>query len=212
MTGPVLIIDDHAIVAISLALALKAEGLEASRCPVDTLDGVLAEAGRLPAGLALVDLELTDGARGADLVGPLRAQGWQVLVLTGTTDRTKIADAVAAGALGWVSKAAPFAELVKAVLSAARGQSVLAETERAELAELHRRSRAEADLLSRLTARERAVLDRLAEGWRAARIAEESVVSLATVRSQIRSILAKLEVGSQLEAVALARSAPAARR
>jgi two-component system nitrate/nitrite response regulator NarL len=31
-------------------------------------------------------------------------------------------------------------------------------------------------------------------------------VSVATVRSQIRSILAKLEVGSQLEAVALARS------
>ena len=56
-----------------------------------------------------------------------------------------------------------------------------------------------------LTAREREVLDGLVAGKRAAAIAEESVVSLATVRAQIRAILAKLGVSSQLEAVALVR-------
>ena len=54
-----------------------------------------------------------------------------------------------------------------------------------------------------LTAREREVLRLLAEGTRAVGIAEHFVVSVATVRSQIQSILAKLEVKSQLEAVAL---------
>ncbi len=44
----------------------------------------------------------------------------------------------------------------------------------------------------------------LVDGVRAADIAEASYVSLSTVRSQIRSILAKLGVGSQLTAVSLA--------
>jgi DNA-binding CsgD family transcriptional regulator len=47
------------------------------------------------------------------------------------------------------------------------------------------------------------LLDLLADGYRAARIAKTFVVSLATVRAQIRAILCKLEVYSQLEAVAL---------
>jgi DNA-binding NarL/FixJ family response regulator len=42
-------------------------------------------------------------------------------------------------------------------------------------------------------------------GRRPATIAQEFVVSVATVRSQIRSILAKLEVSSQLEVAALVR-------
>jgi DNA-binding NarL/FixJ family response regulator len=59
--------------------------------------------------------------------------------------------------------------------------------------------------LSRLTQREREVLAELARGHRAHAVAEKYVVSLATVRTQIRSVLSKLEVGSQLEAVALYR-------
>jgi DNA-binding NarL/FixJ family response regulator len=44
----------------------------------------------------------------------------------------------------------------------------------------------------------------MSQGYRAIAIAEHFVVSLATVRTQIRAILVKLEVNSQLEAVALA--------
>jgi DNA-binding NarL/FixJ family response regulator len=65
--------------------------------------------------------------------------------------------------------------------------------------------------LARLSPREREVL---AEGMRDATIAEYFVASMPTVRTQIRSILAKLQVGSQLEAVALSRQQadPSARR
>jgi two-component system, NarL family, nitrate/nitrite response regulator NarL len=52
------------------------------------------------------------------------------------------------------------------------------------------------------------VLEMLAQGHRAVAIAEEFVVSLTTVRSQIQSILSKLDVNSQLEAVALIRERP----
>jgi DNA-binding NarL/FixJ family response regulator len=55
-----------------------------------------------------------------------------------------------------------------------------------------------------LTRREAETLQRLCEGGVASAIAEEWVVSLATVRSHIRSVLVKLGVSSQLEAVALA--------
>jgi DNA-binding NarL/FixJ family response regulator len=59
--------------------------------------------------------------------------------------------------------------------------------------------------LERLTQREREVLALLADGQRAQAVADHFVVSLATVRTQIRAVLTKLEVGSQLEAVALYR-------
>jgi DNA-binding NarL/FixJ family response regulator len=61
--------------------------------------------------------------------------------------------------------------------------------------------------LDRLTQREREVLAELARGRRAQAVADHFVVSLATVRTQIRAVLTKLEVGSQLEAVALYRRA-----
>jgi len=57
--------------------------------------------------------------------------------------------------------------------------------------------------LARLTPREREVLELLATGMRAADVAEHGWRSLPTVRTQIRSILVKLGVTSQLEAVAL---------
>jgi two-component system nitrate/nitrite response regulator NarL len=55
-----------------------------------------------------------------------------------------------------------------------------------------------------LTCRERAVLRHMVEGLCAEQIAEHDFVAVTTVRSQIRSILSKLGVNSQLAAVAYA--------
>ncbi|MFF4649886.1 LuxR C-terminal-related transcriptional regulator [Streptomyces sp. NPDC001380] len=215
----VLVIDDHRLVGTTLVLALRGHGLDACTAVGRTLAALLDEAAGLPPGLALLDLDLgrgDDGTEldGVELVAPLCAAGWTVLVVTGTTDRARIAAAVCRGAVGWVAKSAPFEDLVRTALDAAAGFPVLAPAERAELVDLHRRTVADrpaaggADrsrLLERLTPREAAVLRALAEGRRARAIAEESWVALSTVRSQIRSILVKLEVNSQLEAAALGR-------
>ena len=56
-----------------------------------------------------------------------------------------------------------------------------------------------------LTPRERAVLDGLVLGLRPADIARRDFVSVVTVRNQVQAILTKLNVHSQLEAVAAAR-------
>lgn len=60
-----------------------------------------------------------------------------------------------------------------------------------------------AEALGRLTAREREVLDLLADGRETAEIARQLVISPATVRNHVQKILTKLEVHSRLEAVAL---------
>ncbi len=214
-SGPtVLIVDDHDLVGTSLAFSLSAEGLRASRAAVVDVGGVLAEAARQPVGLALVDLDLgrdRSGRRfdGVDLLGPLSERGWRCIVLSSTADRTRIGAALAAGALAAVPKRAPFDLLLGTVRAVLAGRPVMAPDVRARLIDSYRVRAAErreiTDELGRLTRREHEVLAELARGQRAQAVADHYVVCLATVRTQIRSVLSKLEVGSQLEAVALYR-------
>jgi DNA-binding NarL/FixJ family response regulator len=63
--------------------------------------------------------------------------------------------------------------------------------------------------LARLTPREREILTLMTQGRGSDSIAEQLVISRPTVRTHIQNVLTKLEVRSQLEAVALAASADA---
>jgi DNA-binding NarL/FixJ family response regulator len=211
---PVVIIDDHELFSTSLRLALKNSGLNASQPPVENIAELQPGRPHRAAGLIVLDIDLgTDphGRRinGADLVKDLRAKGWTILIVTGSNDKPGIAAAVARGAIGVVHKSSSFDTLLETVLTAASGKPVMSTAQRDRWLELHSRYHARehelAKRLSRLSPREREVLDRLAEGQRAATIAERLVVSITTVRTQIRSILAKTGVNSQLEAVALVR-------
>ena len=209
----VLIVDDHDLVGTSLALALTAEGFQARRAAAVDRAGVLREADSLPTGLALLDLDLgrdRQGRRrdGVELVVPLTERGWCCMVLS-AADRGRVGAALAAGAIAAVPKRAPWPVLLANVRAALHGRTVMSPETRQELIDSFRVRDAERrdieEKLSRLTQREREVLAELARGHRAHAVAEKYVVSLATVRTQIRSVLSKLEVGSQLEAVALYR-------
>jgi len=208
----VLVVDDHRLFGSSLVLALESGGLRARECPVTTVDDILRSVEDRPSGLVLLDLELGVGDRGEpidelDVIAGLRARGWSALVVSAATDDRRIAAAIAAGAIGHVPKVAPLPQLVDTVRRALTGRPVLSAEERARWIELDKRSRLAArrdrSRWRRLTSREREVLERLAQGDRAAAIAQEFCISLTTVRAQIRSIHTKLDVSSQLEAVAL---------
>lgn len=212
----VLVVDDHELVRASLVVALRANGMSAHACSALTISEIGEQAATFPAGLALLDLDLGLDDRGvpiegADAVAVLRSLGWKVLVVSGS-DRhrqAQVAAAVAAGACGYVPKTAKFSALVEAVVQVATGGQLMSATERGQWLELNRSCLADARrrtaVLARLSARERLVLERLADGRRAVEIAAEFVVSVSTIRSHIRAILAKLDVNSQLGAVALVR-------
>ena len=143
---PVVVIDDHPLVSTTLVLALRAEQIEAEPIPVTSRAGILAAVGRHPPGLALLDLDLGDTV-GLDLVVPLRAGGWTVLVVTAAQDRRPIAAAISLGAIGWVGKHDSFERLVSVVLDAAAGREVLAPAIREELVLLHQSAHLRQDRL-----------------------------------------------------------------
>ncbi|NJC71085.1 response regulator transcription factor [Planosporangium thailandense] len=212
MTARVVIVEDHALLAQSLGLALRAEGLTVEIAQLDSRERLLAQVAAGPPALVLLDLDL--GRRlgdGTDLIGPLVDAGNVVLVVSGIADRYRLAATVEAGAVGFVHKSAPFETLLDRALVAAAGQPVLAPGERDDLLTELRRYRSEqARLLiplQRLSERERNVLVALGEGKSVEAIARERFVSEATVRTQVRAVLTKLDVKSQLAAVAKARTA-----
>jgi len=204
-----LLVDDHRLLVETLQMSLSQAGLSVSVAPCGTFDEVLAETAAVRPTLVVLDLDLQGAGYGYDLIGPLRKLGTEVVVLTGTTDRLDLARCLEAGALGVVSKAHGFGHVLEQIHTAAAGEPVTPVTVRTQLlADLsaHRRAadrrRAPFEALS---ARERDVLRQIVEGKQAAAIAKDSYVSVATVRTQIRSILLKLDVTSQVAAVALAR-------
>jgi DNA-binding NarL/FixJ family response regulator len=214
VTAPqrVALVEDHVLLAQSVGFALRAEGLY-------VVTGDLSGEGELIASLApgpdmvvLLDLDLGEPlVDGVGLIAPLRAHGARVLVVTGTTDRLRIAAALEAGAVGYVGKDRPFDELLAAALRAVNGDEVIDQCERHELLAALRAHRNDTERrlapFQQLTPKETLVLDELAQGKSVESIATDWVVSEATVRSQVRGVLTKLDVRSQLAAVAKARSA-----
>ena len=209
--GPrLLLVDDHQLLAETLLVSLTQAGLAASVAPCGSFDEVLVEAAAVRPTLVVLDLDLQGAGYGYDLIGPLRELGAEVLVLTGTVDRMELARCLEAGALGIASKARGFGPVLDQIRRAAAGEPVMPITERTQLlADLAAHRRATEQRLApfeALSARERDVLRQIVAGKQAAAIAEDSYVSLATVRTQIRSILMKLDVTSQVAAVALAQA------
>ena len=162
-----------------------------------------------PPALVLLDLDLGGViGDGGDLVAPFVDAGCRVLVVSGSTDVEQVCRALEAGAVGVVGKDAPFERLLDAALAVARGEQVLAYGERMAMLDEGCRLRTEREQalapFERLSSREAEVLRALAAGHSVGSIATAWFVSEATVRSQVRAILTKLGVSSQLEAVAAA--------
>jgi DNA-binding NarL/FixJ family response regulator len=204
----VLVVEDHTLLAQSVALALRAEGFDV-QCPELTgMSDLTAALVRLRATVALVDLDLGPYLDGTELIAPLVRTGTAVLVVTASHDRVTWGGCLQRGAAAVLGKGEPLDVLVGTVRQAASGLPVWSRAERLALLEQWRVERSELDGLrarfARLTARERQVLGELAGGLSVHDIADRDVVSEATVLTQVKSILAKLEVKSRLTAVTMA--------
>lgn len=205
----VLLVDDHRLLAETVAAALRASGVEVDVADLSDRAALISGVRDDPPDLVLLDLELGGViGDGATLVRPFVQAGSRVLLVSAATAQDRVAAGIEQGAVGHVPKSAPFLALLKTSLDAAYGRPVMTPEERQQV--LHDlRVRRERTIAARepfesLTGREQQVLRALADGRNVAQIAREWFVSESTVRSQVRGILSKLGVGSQLEAVALA--------
>jgi two-component system, NarL family, nitrate/nitrite response regulator NarL len=210
----ILIIEDHMLFAESMDLALTIEGYDVRRLPVPEMGSsqaaLLSAITRLRPRIVLLDLDLGHLGDGVRLIAPIARTGAHVVVVTASADRGRWGECLRYGARKVLTKARPLNEIMATIRRLNQGLPVMDPEERKELLHVwHEERQVHHEFrlrLQRLTAREREVLGHLMEGHTVRDIAHLSVVSEATVRTQVKSILAKLEVSSQLAAVGLANT------
>ena len=205
----VLLVEDHELLSTSVALALKAEGFEVHSTNPASDHELVSHVRAIAPTATMLDLDLRgETSRGEELVADLVDLGTTVVVVSGTDDLGRIATAIDRGAAGFVHKSEGLPALVDAVTRVLAGREPtsasairrLRQLAQQDATEQHRRL----EDFERLSARETAVLHHLTEGLTVDEIAAADHVAVATVRSQVRAILTKLGVNSQVEAVILA--------
>jgi two-component system, NarL family, nitrate/nitrite response regulator NarL len=161
--------------------------------------------------VVLLDLDLGATGNGVRLVEPLTQAGVAVVVVTGSIERARWGECLRYGARTVLPKSTPLNSILATIRIIGEGRPVMSREERDRLlASFHQEKRWVQETRSRLetlTTREREVLAHLMAGRQVREIARASFVSEATVRTQVKSILAKLEVSSQLAAVGAALKA-----
>lgn len=208
----VVIVEDHRLLALSLRLALTAEGAEVHAVDLRERggpDGVVDECLHQHPDVVLLDLDLGEAGDGAQMIAPLAAAGVRVVVVTGSTDRARLGECLEAGAIGLIEKVEDLDRLVDHVRLAAVGEPLVSAQRRLDLLNECRRQRTDRHRqlapFEALTARECEVLAALVRGRRVDEVGHELNVCEATARTHVRGILRKLGVKSQLAAVARAR-------
>lgn len=209
------LVEDHALLAEAMHVSLSLKGFQVVGVrlpPTGAAPGALLAAilGANPS-VVLLDLDLGPAGDGGRLIQPLTRAGQRVVVLTGNTDPVRWGACLARGALTVLNKTVPLQVIVDVIERVNQGLPVMSRGQRDELVQLWLARSTDEDerrkRLNRLTPREAHVLGELVHGKRVREVALEAYVSEATVRTQVKSILAKLGVTSQLAAVALARDA-----
>lgn len=203
----VLLVDDHEIVRRGLAVFLG--GFDDMELVGQAEDGeeAVEKCLELKPDVVLMDLVMPR-MDGPTAIRKLREHNSHVRVVALTTFRDKelVHETLQAGAVGYLYKDASVDDLAEAIRRAYAGTSVMLSPQAAEaLLDMieHGEQAAEAPR-GELTDRERGVLKLLVEGLTNREIAHRMHVSESTAKQYVRAILAKLQVSSRTEAVAMA--------
>ncbi len=210
-----LVVDDQNVVREALARALaSAEGIDLV-VEVEGADLALAEHARHRFDVAVVEL-LLPGRSGPDLIRRLKAaesprcdgvsDGPRVLVLSACRDELSVAEAMRAGADGYLSKRAHFHDLLDAIRTVAGGRTaVSSDVSAAMVRALHRRREpGRGDGVDALSDRERQVLRLLALGSSAKEVAAQLSISVKTVETHRARLCAKVATHSVADLTRLA--------
>jgi DNA-binding NarL/FixJ family response regulator len=199
----VVIADDQPMMRAGFKAVLEATGNIEVVAEAGTGDEAVRTATQHDPDVVLMDIRMP-GMDGIEATRRLPRQ--RVLILTTFGLDDYIIAALRAGASGFLLKDAPTAQVVDAVRAVAAGDAVLSPAvTRQLLDQVGRRLPAavsqEPEALTRLTEREREVLRLLAAGLTNAEIAHALVVTEATVKSHVSSLLGKLGLRDRVQAV-----------
>ncbi|HEL2653613.1 TPA: response regulator transcription factor [Streptococcus suis] len=197
----VMLVDDHEMVRLGLKSYLNLQpDVEVVAEASDGEEG-LAKALEVKPDVIVMDLVMPK-MTGVEATLALLKE-WpqaQIVILTSYLDNEKIYPVLEAGARGYMLKMSSADEILAAIRKVALGEYAI-ETEVEKKVEHHKRH---PDLHDDLTAREREILTLLAKGYDNQRIADESFISLKTVKTHVSNILSKLAVSDRTQAVVYA--------
>jgi DNA-binding NarL/FixJ family response regulator len=206
----VLVCDDQALVRAGFTKLLEAaEGIDVVG---EAADGVAAvdHTFRLLPDVVLMDIRMPvlDGISATARIVTTHANRVRVLVLTTFGTEQYVAEALRAGASGFLLKDAPPDRLVEAIRVVAHGDALLdPAVTRSVIAAATRRSGtdpASARRLRQLTKRETEILGLLARGMSNAEIAAHLVLSETTVKTHVGHLFTKLTLRDRAQAVIFA--------
>lgn len=205
----VLLVDDQDLVRQGLRLILELAGLEVVAEARDGAEAVAAVAAHDP-DVVLMDLRMPgmDGVEATRRIAP--SSPARVLVLTTFDADEHVVEALRAGAVGFLLKDVTADTLVDAVRRAAAGEPVVAPAVLARMMD-HFAARPPTPALppgfDQLSDREREVLALIGRGRSNTEIAADLVISMATVKTHVRHVFAKLDLRDRAQAVVVARDA-----
>ncbi|RPH36876.1 MAG: DNA-binding response regulator [Chloroflexi bacterium] len=200
-----LLVDDHEVVRQGLRALIERRPAFVVAGEAGTVAEAIAAARHLQPDLVLMDVRLPDGS-GIEACRAIREElpATKVVMLTSYPDEEAVLAAILAGASGYLLKEIRGRDLVAALESVGRGDSLLdpAVTERV-LARVRRMAAGDAqDELAELTSQERKILLLVAEGKTNREIAAEVFLSDKTVKNYVSSILSKLGLQRRAQAAA----------
>ena len=203
----VLIVDDDPLVRAGLTFMLSAGPDLEIVGEVDDGSRVLGAVAEHRPDVVLMDIRMSvmDGLEASELLHQ-QADPPKILILTTFDTDEHVLRALRAGADGFLLKDTPPADLVRAVVSVAAGDTMLSPAVTRRLIELaHHRNTARVQdeslmaTLDGLTEREREVAIAISLGKSNAEISSDLYISLATVKTHVTHLFAKLNVSNRVQ-------------
>ena len=201
----VLLVDDHALVRSAIGQALEAPDIQVVGA-VGSAEAALEQAPELRPDVILMDIDLP-GLSGIDAVRELapRLPDTVIVMLTVSTDRRDLLEAIRHGASGYLTKNLTGEALQRAIRGIRTGDLPMSRAHAAvvidQLAKAARPAPGDEDALDgAVSRREREVLHLLSEGLTDREIAASLSISTRTVESHVSSLLRKLNVRNRAEA------------
>src|SRR5436305_4036345 len=208
MSLRLLIVDDHPLTRDALASLLAQHGFDVAGQASDGTEAIELAAGLEP-DVILLDLSMP-GLDGLDALPRLReaAPDCEVVVLTADGTEENLLAAIRGGAAGYLLKSEPPERIVEFLRGVGRGEAALSGAIARRLLEQVREGGSRGmgggvpdSIAAVLSAREVEVLLLLDERLDTDEIAKRLFISEHTVRSHVKSVLAKLGVSSRREAI-----------